>query len=99
MRNPGFGAGALQNDDIAGEQQHRFSRPRPNNQSPRRRHLVAKLHRLGEAPLAHFVSDIERGGDIDATLERYAALPAEFIVALGGDRFPPALHAFEGGRR
>jgi crossover junction endodeoxyribonuclease RuvC len=28
MKNPGFGAGALQNDDIAGEQQGRFSRPR-----------------------------------------------------------------------
>jgi hypothetical protein len=59
----------------------------------RRRHLVEKLHWLGPAPLAHFIGDIERGGDIDATLEVYASLPGALIRAYGGDKFAPKLWA------
>ncbi len=65
----------------------------------RRQRLIEQLHRLGPAPLAHFIRDIERGGDIDATLEAYAALPADLIAAYGGDRFAPALHVIDGGGR
>lgn len=57
----------------------------------RRERLVAALHRLGPAPLAYFLAEIERGADIDRTLEIYARLPADFISAYGGDHFPPAL--------
>jgi hypothetical protein len=64
----------------------------------RRQRLVEQLHRLGPAPLAHFIRDLERGGNIDVTLEAYAALPADFIKAFGGDRFPPALRSIDGGR-
>ncbi len=65
----------------------------------RRRRLVTHLHRLGPAPLAHFISDIERGAGIDATLERYGRLPAEFVLAFGGDRFPEPMFAIRRGRR
>ncbi len=65
----------------------------------RRRYLITRLHRLGPAPLFHFISDIERGAGIDATLERYAALPADFIRAYGGGRFLEPMFAIRGGRR
>jgi hypothetical protein len=49
------------------------------------------LHALGPAPFAYFLREIEAGADVDVTLEEYAALPAEFIRALGGDwPFPHA---------
>jgi hypothetical protein len=54
----------------------------------RRRRLVAKLHMLGPAPLAHFVAEVEAGADINATLEQYALLRADFVRPYGGDRFP-----------
>ncbi len=57
---------------------------------------VEHLHRLGPAPLAHFIRDVKRGGDIDRLLEEYAALPADFIAALGGDKFVPAMHVVNG---
>jgi len=53
----------------------------------RRKYVVARLHALGPAPLAYFLAEIEGGADIRGTLETYAALPAEFIAAFGGDRF------------
>jgi hypothetical protein len=56
------------------------------------------LHRLGPAPLAHFISDIERGGDIDATLEKYARLPVEFVLANRGDEFPEPMLMVRCGR-
>ncbi|MFZ3326170.1 MAG: hypothetical protein WA231_09875 [Methylocella sp.] len=67
----------------------------------RRQRLVENLHRLGPAPLGHFIREIEEatGADVTARLERYAALPADFIKANGGDRFAPSLWAIEGGRR
>jgi hypothetical protein len=68
-----------------------------NSRVARRRLLVTKLHRLGPASLSHFINNIERGEHIAETLERYAALPADFIRAYGGDRFPPALLCIDGG--
>jgi hypothetical protein len=51
----------------------------------RRRYLVAELHALRPALLAYFLREIEAGAHVGVTLEEYAALPAEFIRALGGD--------------
>lgn len=62
------------------------------------RFLAARIHALGPSPLAHFVREIEARADVFATLEIYAALPRDFIVALGGDQLPPALHTIDGGR-
>jgi hypothetical protein len=63
----------------------------------RRQRHVEHLHRLGPSPLGHFITEIERGADIDASLEAYAKLDADFIKALGGDRFAPSLHCIDGG--
>jgi hypothetical protein len=68
-----------------------------NNHVARRRRLVTHLHRPG-APLAHFISDIERGAPVNVALEAYAGLPADFIAAYGGDNFPPPMFAIRGGR-
>jgi hypothetical protein len=57
----------------------------------RRQRLVEKLHRLGPKPLFHFLSEVERGAPLAPTLETYAALPADFIRANGGDKFAPSL--------
>jgi hypothetical protein len=64
----------------------------------RRRYLVATLHALGPAPFAYFLQEIEAGADVLVTLEEYAALPAEFIRALGGDRLASSIHMVDGGR-
>jgi len=65
----------------------------------RRQRLIEKLHALGPRPLGHFINDIERGADIDITLERYARLPREFIAVNGGAEFDRPLAAVAGGRR
>jgi hypothetical protein len=90
--------------------------PRPNTQAQnhrnprgvrearlllRRRRLVEHLHRLGPAPLGHFIREIEDAARVDITprLERYAEIDPEFVRALGGDKFPPRfLHGIGGGR-
>jgi hypothetical protein len=59
-------------------------------------YLARRLHKLGPKPLFHFLTDIEAGKAFRASLEEYAALPRDFIVALGGDQLPPALHAVDG---
>jgi len=64
----------------------------------RRQRLVEHLHRLGPKPLYHFLDEVERGASIPDHLERYAALPADFIKANGGDEFAPFLFAIDGGR-
>jgi hypothetical protein len=61
----------------------------------RRQRLVEHLHRLGPAPLGHFL----RGANIPDHLERYAKIDPAFVRALGGDRYPPVLYALRGGRR
>jgi hypothetical protein len=79
-----------------------FKPPAPQAQAQsrlRRQRLVERLHRLGPAPLGYFLDEIERGAPLVPTLETYAALPADFIGAYGGDKFAPSLWAIEGGRR
>ena len=61
------------------------------------RHLVARVHDLGPAPLVHLLIEIDRGANLVPTLERYAALPTDFIRAMGGDRYLTPLRAV-GGR-
>ena len=63
----------------------------------RRQRLVEHLHRLGPAPLGHFLREVENGASISDHLERYAKIDPEFVRALGGDRFAPAMHAIDGG--
>jgi hypothetical protein len=57
------------------------------------------VHRLGPAPLFHLLTDLEAGKPVWPTVERYAKLDADFIKALGGDKFPPPLWAIDGVRR
>jgi hypothetical protein len=59
--------------------------------------LAISLHALGPKPLFHFLDEVERGADPRSHLERYAALPADFIKANAGDRFAPSLHCIEWG--
>jgi hypothetical protein len=64
----------------------------------RRQRLVEHLHRLGPAPLGHFLREVENGASISDHLERYAEINPAFVRALGGDRFATTLHAIaEGG--
>jgi hypothetical protein len=65
----------------------------------RLRRLASALHRLGERPLYEFLREIEAGTDIRDRLEVYARLPAGFVRANGGDKFPPAVFAVNRGRR
>jgi hypothetical protein len=65
----------------------------------RRQRLVESLHRLGPAPLGHFLNEIEAGAIIAEHLERYARIDPDFVRALNGDRFPAPLHVVDGGRR
>jgi hypothetical protein len=44
------------------------------------------------------VSPLERGADLRPFLERYGALAADFIKALGVGKVLPALHAIDGER-
>ena len=64
----------------------------------RRQRLVEHLHRLGPAPLGHFLREVENGASIPDHLERYAKIDPEFVRALGGDRYAPGLHVVDGGR-
>jgi hypothetical protein len=59
--------------------------------------LASRLHSLGPKPLFHFLDEVERSADSRSHLERYAALPADFIKANAGDRFAPSLHCIEWG--
>jgi hypothetical protein len=63
----------------------------------RRQRLVEYLHQLGPAPLYHFLTEVERGAPLWRHVERYAALPAAFIKANGGDQFAPLVHVIDGG--
>jgi hypothetical protein len=74
-----------------------LSLPRSTSR-PRLQHLALRLHALGPKPLYHFLDEIARGAPLVPTLETYAALPADFIKANGGDKFAPPLFAI-GGRR
>ena len=60
----------------------------------RRQRLVGHLHRLGPAPLGHFLHEVEVAteSDVTARLERYAEIDSQFVRALG-------LHCIDGGAR
>lgn len=64
----------------------------------RLRYLTRRVHALGPAPLAHFFAEIEAGANLREHLEEYAALPADFIKAYGGDVILPAVHLVRGWR-
>jgi hypothetical protein len=72
-------------EHYAAQRKAREARRAPEN--ARLRFLADRLHALGPAPIYHFLTDIESGKPIRATLEEYAALPADFIKAYGGDEF------------
>lgn len=55
----------------------------------RLRYLARKIHKLGERPLYELLLELSSGAPLYDRLERYAALPADFIAANGGDRLPP----------
>jgi hypothetical protein len=75
----------------------RSQRPPQAQSSLRLKFLANRLHALGPQPLFHFLDDVERGADLRSHLERYAALPADFIKANAGDRFAPSLHCIDWG--
>jgi hypothetical protein len=52
-------------------------------------YLAPRPHALGPKPLFHFLDEIERGTPLRPHLETYAALPADFIRAYGGNQFRP----------
>ena len=62
------------------------------------RRLVEQVHDLGPAPLFHLLTEVANGADLEPTLRRYADLPASFVRAVGGDRFPVPLRLVTGGR-
>ena len=62
----------------------------------RLRFLAGRIHALGPKPLYYFLREIEAGAGIRPHLERYAALPAEFIAAYGGDRYEPTVSLVRG---
>jgi hypothetical protein len=62
-------------------------------------YLARRLHDLGPKPLYHFLDEVELGAPLRRHLERYAALPPDFIKINGGDRSAPSLHCIGGGGR
>ena len=48
--------------------------------------------------MLHLLEEVAGGADLDEWLERYAALPADFIRELGGARYAAPRHAMDGGR-
>jgi hypothetical protein len=60
--------------------------------------LSEKIHELGPQPLAHLFRDISARTNIAPLLERYAALPADFIRDLGGDQIKRRFTVIQGGR-
>jgi len=65
----------------------------------RLRRLASALHALGPRPIYEFLREIEAGADLRERLEAYAAIPAGFVRANGGDQFPPISFAVNGGLR
>jgi hypothetical protein len=64
----------------------------------RLQYLAERVHTLGPAPLYHLIKEIEAGADMRPTLERYAALPANFVRAMDGSEFGPRVSLIKGGR-
>lgn len=63
----------------------------------RLRRLIQHFHRLGPAPLGHFlqemIDEFDLAAPVAAKLELYGRIDAEFIKINCGDQFaPPPLH-------
>src|SRR5580693_4215059 len=58
--------------------------------APRLQHLVRQIHALGERPLFELFRELERGADLQPTLERYGRLApfATFIAENSGRDLP-----------
>ncbi len=54
----------------------------------RLRFLAGRIHRLGPRPLFELLNELAAGADVVERLERYAALPADFIREHGGSELP-----------
>ncbi|MEQ9643223.1 MAG: hypothetical protein RIM84_24590 [Alphaproteobacteria bacterium] len=66
----------------------------------RYRHTIRRLHVLGPRPVGELLLDLQREHDISDTdlarlLERYAALPADFLRLNNGDDWPAEMFAVE----
>ena len=98
-RRAGGAAGLWNVVSLAGNdlENSRSQRPPQAQSSLRLKFLASRLHALGPQPLFRFLDDVERGADPRSHLERYAALPADFIKADAGDRFAPSLHCIDWG--
>jgi hypothetical protein len=96
---PAIAGSDLRNDErFGGRLQRNNTTTRKRWEAARRLRLqilAARLHRLGPAPLYHFLREIESGASLRAALEDYARLPADFVKAYGGDRFAPGLWAVQ----
>src|SRR4051812_42682747 len=104
--NPGpraIGAGA----GINTEHQHVLdTRPRARSQGwrLRRQWQVERIHRLGARAVAELLDEIGRHNpeivaDLDRRIAAYAAIDAEILGAVGGDRFPASPMRVVGGDR
>jgi hypothetical protein len=56
--------------------------------SARRIRLARHLHSAGPRPVLEALLDVEKGRDLDATLEDFARVPPETYHAVGADDFP-----------
>ena len=60
---------------------------------PRFERMIEHLHRLGPRPVAELLIEIAHGTGQSALIadriEAYSRLDADFIRAVGGDKFPP----------
>jgi hypothetical protein len=63
----------------------------------RLQYFAERLRRLGPKALFHLLDELQRGADLHVTLDRYAAVPAESVLAFGGNKFARSF-AIRGGR-
>ena len=62
---------------------------RHNSSDARLQHLARRVHALGARPLYELFRELLAGADPLARIERYGALDADIVCALGGSDFPP----------
>jgi hypothetical protein len=66
---------------------------------PRFRRQIEAIHRQGPVVLGYLVEALAAGSDLRATVAEFAEIDGDFVRGLGGDRFPPTVHAIDGGGR
>jgi hypothetical protein len=91
-QHPPGGAGAARGVLLGGKIYSLDSTPRVRLQ-----HLAKGLHSLGPVALTYFLEEIDRGRDLLATLEGYAAL-APYADLIRAYAVAPPLFVIEGGR-